>query len=807
VYTQQECLDHAEFKAGFDKKRPENVVKINEDTYWIVEAKPKHSMLDEAKADLIYYAELMKKARTIKVSMATAVTGNDQDGYIVENYLLSYPSKGKPKLSIISYNNNPLTHFLKPEQANDILKAKSPNLCDLVIDEGDLVRIAESINETLHSASINKDERASVMASILLSLAEDSEPDYNASPKIFIKDINNRAEEMLIRHNKRSFFDHIEIKLPSKDEALAKYKTALVKTFFALKKINIKAAMRSGTDVLGKFYEVFLKYGNGAKDIGIVLTPRHIAEYFASAIDVTHEDIVYDPTCGTGGFLVSAFDLVRGKSSKDETDDFKKHRIFGIEQQPKIAALAIVNMIFRGDGKNNIIDNDCLAQILERKIVNSENSAEFKPKRQDDGQERKRPVTKVLMNPPFALKRGDEKEWHFVNHALDQMQEGGLLFSVLPLPVMLKGKQAKQWRQGLLKRHRLLAVITLPDDLFYPVGVHTCGVIIKAGQAHAKNDPVLWVRALHDGRSKKKSKRLQDSRVANDLLKFKNDITTFIAKPTERIVSIPRMIKACPIDFSDTTLELGAEAYLDDAIPTVKEYLKLLDTKIREGISYLIKTEIDRDLSDIKLSPAKPLKGLPESTLMFKKFSIKELFELSHGDFHSLDDLDQGQFRTISRNATDQGFAGMYDKPDDALIYPAGAITVATTSGDAYLQLHSFIATDNVVICFPKKKWDMEFLMFSGLAIDLTKWRYSYGRQCYKNKFAKTEIYLPVNADGEIDHSIIRKIIQSHAGWELLKAKILEQDANGIWSFWNQHGDLKNKSKLHEGNDEGGDTE
>ncbi len=34
--------------------------------------------------------------------------------------------------------------------------------------------------------------------------------------------------------------------------------------------------MNSGTDVLGKFYEVFLKYGNGAKEIGIVLTPRHV---------------------------------------------------------------------------------------------------------------------------------------------------------------------------------------------------------------------------------------------------------------------------------------------------------------------------------------------------------------------------------------------------------------------------------------------------------------------------------------------------------------------------------------------------
>jgi len=66
--------------------------------------------------------------------------------------------------------------------------------------------------------------------------------------------------------------------------------------------------MASGNDVLGKFYEKFLKYGNGAKEIGIVLTPRHITEFASEVLDVKYNDYVLDPTCGTGGFLVSAFD-------------------------------------------------------------------------------------------------------------------------------------------------------------------------------------------------------------------------------------------------------------------------------------------------------------------------------------------------------------------------------------------------------------------------------------------------------------------------------------------------------------------
>ena len=60
--------------------------------------------------------------------------------------------------------------------------------------------------------------------------------------------------------------------------------------------------MRSNTDVLGKFYEVFLKYGNGAKEIGIVLTPRHVTNFAAEVMNITYKDIIYDPTCGTEGF-------------------------------------------------------------------------------------------------------------------------------------------------------------------------------------------------------------------------------------------------------------------------------------------------------------------------------------------------------------------------------------------------------------------------------------------------------------------------------------------------------------------------
>jgi type I restriction enzyme M protein len=92
--------------------------------------------------------------------------------------------------------------------------------------------------------------------------------------------------------------------------------------------------MNSSTDVLGQFYEVFLKYGNGAKEIGIVLTPRHITKFAVEAVGISPSDIVLDPACGTGGFLVAAFDYVRQNATKPQLEKFKNIISLGSSKNP-----------------------------------------------------------------------------------------------------------------------------------------------------------------------------------------------------------------------------------------------------------------------------------------------------------------------------------------------------------------------------------------------------------------------------------------------------------------------------------------
>jgi type I restriction enzyme M protein len=580
LYTQQECLDHPEIAAGLGKQRPEYVVKIQEDSFWVIEAKATREQIDDAFQEAVSYAKDINKSKFVKAKIITGVAGNDDDGYLVYTSFL----RSDGSITPVKYNNKKITGFLSPSQARYLIDNNTAELNELATDEVLLFAIAERINEELHKASINKDLRATVMSSVLLSMVSDTLPNFNASPDVFIKDINNRAEDVLIHHAKREFAEYIELRLPQEDSAKAKYKAAVVKVFFLLRKINIKAAMDGSHDLLGKFYEVFLKYGNGAKDIGIVLTPRHITEFSSEVLDINSDDLVYDPACGTGGFLVAAYDRVR-KNEPEKVEMFKKRRIFGVEQQANVAALAIVNMIFRGDGKSNIINGDCLSLNLNRKVQNSEITAEY----QKEVGERK-PVSKVLMNPPFALKREDEQEFTFVEHALDQMTDGGLLLCVLPISVMYASGRELAWRKQLLEKNSVLTVISFPNDLFYPqASVEPVIIVIKKGLPQEESEQTLFVRITDDGFIKLKKRRLHHGK-PSQMDQLAPEIKKFIFG--ELVNETKGVLQAKKIALNDKNLEIIPQQYLDNAILKIDD-LKLSLSSLQ---SELLFQEIRRGL-------------------------------------------------------------------------------------------------------------------------------------------------------------------------------------------------------------------
>src|SRR5690554_6490206 len=75
VYTQQECLDHPEIGAQLGRQKPEYVVKIRENGFWVIEAKANHNQLEQAFNEAVDYANLINKSSLIQAFIISGVAG------------------------------------------------------------------------------------------------------------------------------------------------------------------------------------------------------------------------------------------------------------------------------------------------------------------------------------------------------------------------------------------------------------------------------------------------------------------------------------------------------------------------------------------------------------------------------------------------------------------------------------------------------------------------------------------------------------------------------------------------------------
>lgn len=763
VFTQQECQNIPVVAKFLKNQRPENVIEVNKGILYVIEAKNTRSKLEkalkEAESD---YADLLNKDSNTKTLFISGVAGNDEEGFIAKS---KYFEGGEWK--IITENEFDVTGLLSRNQIERILETGTANIEDFEIDEKEFLQAAESINQILHDGAINKEYRARVISALLLALVEGSNIDLSVNPTLLIQSINSRVDLMLKKHNKQDFARFIKIDLPSSEDNHVKFKTAIIRTIQELLELNIRSAMKSGKDVLGKFYEIFLKYGNGAKEIGIVLTPRHITRFSAEILDINENDLVFDPTCGTGGFLVAALDEVKKKCKNPKKFElFKRHGIYGIEEQDPVVALALVNMIFRGDGKNNIIEGNCFNKWLNQSEEKGVAIGEYLDK---ETISRIPPITKVLMNPPFAQKGSKKKEFHFVEQALNQMQNDGLLFAILPMSVLSKGGEELNWRKEyLLKHHTILSIITFPEDLFYPVGVRTLGLFLKKGVPHNKDREVFWAKINFDGFVKSKGKRLESIKAPNELLEIKSYLDLAI-KEQEFVVNKPKHYINKKIDFNDKQLELIPEAYLDEGLTSISETVHEIDKIVRELFSYLITSKKIKNpfLSFVRNQETKHF----DKKINYQIFGVHDVFTyVNTGDFHVSGDLDSGNIPLISCKTIENGTEGFFEV-DKGLF--ENCITIASDGSwpiSSFYHPYVFTAKDNVIICKPNETFNIKAILFITAQLNSQIWRFSYGRKCYLNKTDKIQIPLPIDKKGNIDFNMIDEIVDSCDVWNDLKS-------------------------------------
>lgn len=338
---------------------------------------------------------------------------------------------------------------------------------------------------------------------------------------------------------------------------------------------NIKY-IHSAEDYLGRFYGEFMSYSGGdGQTLGIVLTPRHIVELFCELIDLKPTDSVFDPCCGTAGFLIAAMHHMLQKTDKEtEKRKIRKEQLHGIELQPYMFTIATTNMILRGDGKSNLEQEDFLKQ----------NPAQLQLKGCNVG----------MMNPPYS--QGSKAnpnlfEISFTEHLLDSLTADGKAIVIVPQSSMTgKSKEEQAIKENILKKHTLEGVITLNKNTFYGVGTNPCIAVFSTGIPHEKDKIVKFINFENDGFEVQKHIGLVETISAKDKKQHLLDVWF------GRIEAESKFCVETTIEADDEWLH--SFYYFNDEIPTeadfekvIADYLTFEVNMITHGRGYLFGVE------------------------------------------------------------------------------------------------------------------------------------------------------------------------------------------------------------------------
>ena len=219
-------------------------------------------------------------------------------------------------------------------------------------------------------------------------------------------------------------------------------------------------------DVKGAIYEGILeKNGQDKKSgAGQYFTPRSLIQ---AMVDVTRPQIgetILDPACGTGGFLLAAYDYMKAQSADREKQDFLKNKtLHGVDNTALVVTLASMNLYLHGIG-------------TDRSPIECRDSLEKESDVMADV---------IFANPPFGTRPAgsveiDRQDFYvqtknnqlnFLQHMMLSMKNGGRAAVVLPDNVLFEGGAGETIRKRLLKDFNLHTILRLPTGIFYAQGV------------------------------------------------------------------------------------------------------------------------------------------------------------------------------------------------------------------------------------------------------------------------------------------------------------------------------------------------
>src|SRR6185295_15540383 len=242
-------------------------------------------------------------------------------------------------------------------------------------------------------------------------------------------------------------------------------------------------------DLLGAAYEYLIKFfaDSAGKKGGEFYTPAEVVRLLVQLTEPQAGNMIYDPTAGSGGFLIQAHQFVeeQGQNANDLA-------LYGQDSNGTVWSICIMNMILHNITRFTIENGDTLEdpQILDK-----------------SGQPRK--FDRVLANPPFSQnysrtgmkftnrfrewcpETGKKADLMFVQHMLASLKPDGRMATIMPHGVLFRGGKEKLIRELFVNDDLVEAIISLPPSLFYGTAIPACVLVCNRNKPDELKDKIL----------------------------------------------------------------------------------------------------------------------------------------------------------------------------------------------------------------------------------------------------------------------------------------------------------------------------
>lgn len=543
-----------------------------------------NAVRDYAVNGALFYAKHLAKNTTYKKVLAFGVSGDEKKHKISPVYVdeTEFYRELPEVQSFISFNKDNIDEYYTRE----VLKEDT----DTEKETAEILKDAAVLHEDLRNyGNLLDTEKPLIVSGIMLALREAEFKNFSISDLTgdTIKTDGQKIYDAIDANLKRAnvspavkkdkilgqfAFIKDTVKLNEIDEKLNKTPLKYFAEFLYSKIYRSIRFSKSAEDYIGRFYGEFMSYSGGdGQTLGIILTPKHITQLFCDLLDLKPNDVVFDPCCGTAGFLIAAMHNMLKKADNDvQKKSIRQNQLHGIELRPNMFTIATTNMILRGDGKSNLINDDFL--------------------KQDPNKLQLKQATVGMMNPPYSQgskQNSDLYEIAFTEQLLNSLSVGARCAVIVPQSTMTgKSKEEASIKENILKNHTLEGVITLNKDTFYGVGTMPCIALFTAGEPHPSDKVCKFINFEDDGYKVAPHIGLLETESAKDKKQHLLDVWF------DRIDSETKFCVKTTVEAGDEWLH--SFYYFNDEIPTeadfersIGDYLSFEFSMIMQNREYL----------------------------------------------------------------------------------------------------------------------------------------------------------------------------------------------------------------------------